>query len=76
MPLGGNSKQDIRNSKVILWDGFCSVHQRFTVEQINEAREQYQNIQIVVHPECNADVVQAADAVGSTAFIADYTNNA
>ena len=74
--LGGNSEQDIRSSKVILWDGFCSVHQRFTVDQINEARQQYQNIQIVVHPECNADVVQAADAVGSTAFIADYTNNA
>ena len=74
--LGGNSEQDIRNSKVILWDGFCSVHQRFTTDQINEARQQYPNIQIVVHPECNADVVQNADAVGSTAFIADYTNNA
>ena len=73
--LGGNSKRKIEDSKVILWDGFCSVHQRFTVNQINEARQQYSDIDIVVHPECSADVVKAADAVGSTAFIADYTNN-
>ncbi|MDG1990678.1 MAG: quinolinate synthase NadA [Dehalococcoidia bacterium] len=74
--LGGNSEEKIRKSKVILWDGFCSVHQRFTVSQIKEARSQYPRINIVVHPECNADVVKEADAVGSTAFIADYVNNA
>ncbi len=74
--LGGNTEEKIRKSKVILWDGFCSVHQRFTASQIKEARIQYPKINIVVHPECNSEVVKAADAVGSTAFITDYVNNA
>jgi quinolinate synthase len=74
--LGGNTITQIEKYKVILWDGFCSVHQRFTISQINQARIQYPKIQIVVHPECSSEVANASDAVGSTAFIADYVSNA
>jgi len=56
-------------AKIILWHGFCSVHKRFTVGQIDEFREQNPNGVVVVHPECPIEVVQAADANGSTEFI-------
>jgi quinolinate synthase len=52
------------------------VHQRFSLAQIEQARERYPDVQIVVHPECRYDVVQAADANGSTAFIAKYVAEA
>jgi len=68
-PLGGNSAQQLRNAKVILWNGFCSVHKRFTVAQIERARAQYPDVQVIVHPECPMAVVDAADASGSTDFI-------
>ncbi|WEV72892.1 quinolinate synthase NadA [Bifidobacterium sp. ESL0790] len=56
-------------AKIILWKGFCSVHQRFTVEQIDRARKAYPGVKVIVHPECPMDVVEAADGVGSTAYI-------
>ncbi len=65
--LGGNTQEDLERSRVLLWQGHCSVHQRFTVDQINEARER--GAQVVVHPECRAEVVEAADSDGSTEFI-------
>ena len=68
-PLGGLTEDEIRNSKVILWQGHCSVHTRFTVKQINEAREKFPDVQGVVHPECVREVVEAADMDGSTEFI-------
>ncbi|CEK16818.1 quinolinate synthase NadA [Chthonomonas calidirosea] len=68
-PLGGNSPEDIRAKRVYLWKGHCSVHMRFTVEQIQKARQEYPNVNVIVHPECTLDVVQAADAYGSTEFI-------
>ena len=68
-PLGGLTEDEIRNSKVILWQGHCSVHTRFTVKQINEAREKFPDVQVVVHPECVREVVEAADMDGSTEFI-------
>jgi len=68
--LGGNTLDDLRRAKMILWKGHCSVHARFTVEQIRAAREKYPDIQVVVHPECQLEVVQAADCDGSTEFIA------
>ncbi|MEZ4502688.1 MAG: quinolinate synthase NadA [Dehalococcoidia bacterium] len=74
--LGGASEADLDRSRIILWQGHCSVHQRFSVTQIEAAREQYPDVQIVVHPECRYDVVQAADANGSTAFIAKYVAEA
>ena len=64
--LGGNTKEQLERSKLILWKGHCSVHTRFNVKQIQEARAKYPNINIMVHPECPMDVVQAADKVGST----------
>ena len=68
-PLGGNSKQDLRNARLILWQGHCSVHTRFTVQQIEQAREAYPDVHVVVHPECTMDVVNAADSNGSTEYI-------
>ena len=68
-PLGGNSEDALRNAKLILWQGHCSVHTRFTVQQIEQARATYPDVHIVVHPECTMDVVQAADSNGSTEYI-------
>ena len=67
--LGGMTMEELERSKVLLWQGHCSVHQRFTVEQINAARAKFPGIHVVVHPECRYDVVQAADSNGSTEFI-------
>lgn len=60
------------NVKIVLWHGFCSVHKRFTVEQIDVFREEHPDGLVVVHPECPMEVVQAADANGSTEFIRRY----
>jgi quinolinate synthase len=68
--LGGMSDADLQAGRIILWKGHCSVHQRFTVDQIRSARERFPGCQVVVHPECRLEVVQAADCDGSTEFIA------
>ncbi|MCI2266935.1 quinolinate synthase NadA [Sediminivirga luteola] len=68
-PLGGNTPEALRESRVILWHGFCSVHKRFTVEQIDRARAEYPGVKVIVHPECPMPVVDAADASGSTDVI-------
>ena len=68
-PLGGNSEEDIDRAKIVLWQGHCSVHTRFSVKQIEEARRQYPDVNVIVHPECYMEVVQAADANGSTETI-------
>ena len=65
-PQGGLTVEEIRNAKMILWRGHCSVHGRFTVDSIVGYRERIPEIQIIVHPECQHDVVKAADVVGST----------
>ena len=67
--LGGNTEEDLINAKVILWQGHCSVHTRFTVDQIEVARQKYPDVNILVHPECTMEVVQAADYNGSTEYI-------
>jgi quinolinate synthase len=69
LPMGGISEQKLRDAKVILWHGFCSVHKRFTVEQIAMARARHSGVQVIVHPECPMEVVDASDAAGSTDFI-------
>ena len=74
--LGGHNVQTIQRAKVILWQGHCSVHTRFTVQQINNAREKIDGINIMVHPECTAEVVQAADFNGSTEAIINTVRNA
>ncbi len=68
-PLGGLSEQALHDSRVLLWHGFCSVHKRFTVQQIAAARMRHPGIRVIVHPECTLEVVQAADENGSTDYI-------
>ena len=68
-PLGGNTAEQLREAKVIVWHGFCSVHRRFTVEQIAQARRDYPDVHVIVHPECSAEVVAQSDEVGSTEVI-------
>ena len=75
-PLGGNTEEAIQNAKVILWQGHCSVHTRFTVDQINKTRKNYPTVNIIVHPECTSDVVSDADYVGSTEFIINTISDA
>ncbi|MCY1717697.1 quinolinate synthase NadA [Microbacterium sp. SL62] len=68
-PLGGSTAEVIEDSRVILWHGFCSVHRRFTVDQIDKARAEHPGVRVIVHPECPMDVVDAADEAGSTDII-------
>jgi quinolinate synthase len=68
-PLGGNGVDELEDARVILWHGFCSVHKRFTVGQIESARAEFPGVRVLVHPECPSGVVDAADAAGSTDFI-------
>ena len=74
--LGGNTPEQLRRAKMVLWQGHCAVHTRFTVGQIEAARALHPGINIVVHPECPMETVQAADMVGSTEFIRAQVNNA
>jgi quinolinate synthase len=67
--IGGNEEQALLDSRVILWHGFCSVHKRFNVGQIEQARADFPGINVIVHPECPMEVVDAADSAGSTDFI-------
>ena len=64
--LGGNTEEQIRTAKVILWKGYCSVHQRFTVEHVARVRKENPGIRVIVHPECRFEVAEAADQIGST----------
>ena len=73
---GGARPEEYANARMILWKGFCSVHQRFTVEQIERARKAYPGVKVIVHPECSMDVVNAADGTGSTAYIVKEIENA
>ena len=68
-PLGGSTEAQIADSRVILWHGFCSVHRRFSVDQIDRARAEHPGVRVIVHPECPMDVVDAADEAGSTDLI-------
>ena len=74
--LGGNTPEQLRQAKMVLWQGDCSVHTRFTSSQINAARALHPDINIIVHPECPMETVQAADMVGSTEFIREKVNSA
>ena len=76
LPLGGNTPEALRAARLILWKGYCSVHARFSVEQIAQARADYPGVNIIVHPECRLEVVQAADYDGSTEFIIDTITRA
>ncbi|WP_105566644.1 quinolinate synthase NadA [Microbacterium halophytorum] len=67
--LGGSTEAELAGSRVILWHGFCSVHRRFTVDQIEKARVEHPGVRVIVHPECPLPVVEAADESGSTDLI-------
>ena len=67
---GGLTPEQARGARVLLWNGHCSVHLRFTVQQIDVFRKRYPGGRVIAHPECTFDVVQAADLSGSTEFIA------
>jgi quinolinate synthase len=75
-PMGGHTEEVVRNARFILWNGHCSVHGRFNVDQIDDARARYPGVKVVVHPECPHEVVAAADANGSTEFIIRYVEAA
>jgi quinolinate synthase len=63
---GGLDAEQVRRAKIILWKGHCSVHTRFTVQQIEAFRAKHPDGRVIAHPECTFDVVQAADESGST----------
>ena len=67
--LGGNSAATIRESRVLLWQGHCSVHQMFQRAHVEQFRKKYPRIKILVHPECPMEVVDHADVIGSTGKI-------
>src|SRR6202040_3563925 len=66
LDFGGNSPEAIRKARVILWKGYCSVHQRFQPQHIERVRSEHPAIRVIVHPECRYEVTQAADEIGST----------
>lgn len=71
-----DDKNDYRDSKVILWQGYCSVHMNFRSKYIDEFKKQFPGMKFLVHPECEFETVVKADYVGSTSFIIDTINNA
>ncbi|WP_093401571.1 quinolinate synthase NadA [Micromonospora sediminimaris] len=68
-PNGGLTAEQLREAKMILWRGHCSVHGRFTLDSVNDVRQRVPGVNVLVHPECRHEVVQAADLVGSTEYI-------
>ncbi|MDA8792653.1 quinolinate synthase NadA [Bacteriovoracaceae bacterium] len=73
---GGLTEEQIRDAKVFLWAGHCSVHQGFKIEQIDYFRKHEPETKIIVHPECSFDVFNNADDAGSTAYIINTIQNA
>ncbi|MFJ1575239.1 quinolinate synthase NadA [Streptomyces sp. NPDC088182] len=68
-PNGGLTVQELRDAKMILWRGHCSVHGRFSLDSVRDVRERIPGVNVLVHPECKHEVVAAADYVGSTEYI-------
>ncbi len=68
-PLGGLTPEAIRQAKLILWNGFCSVHQLFQPEHIHRFKAKYPEARVIAHPEAAFEVCQLADEVGSTEYI-------
>lgn len=71
----GEYINSITGRQMLLWDGACHVHERFSVEAILALKEQYPDAKVLVHPECKGPVVKLADVVGSTAKLLDYATN-
>ncbi len=68
-PQGGLTAEQVRDAKMILWRGHCSVHGRFTLDSVQDVRARVPGVTVLVHPECRHEVVTAADQVGSTEYI-------
>jgi len=75
-PLGGNTPEAIENARLILWKGFCSVHQLFKAEHTETMRRAHPGIEILAHPECAREVCETADFVGSTEAIIRHVEEA
>jgi quinolinate synthase len=67
--LGGNPADQLKKSRVILWQGHCSVHAMFKPEHVDAMRANLPGVKVLVHPECSMEVVDKADLVGSTSYI-------
>jgi len=74
--MGGLTAEQIKKAKMILWKGFCSVHQMFTPQQIDNFKQQYPETKIISHPESSYEVCQKSDYVGSTEFIINTIRDA
>ena len=74
-PMGGLTEDQIKNAKMILWRGHCSVHGRFTRESIEEVRTRIPEVKVIAHPECQHEVVLNSDVVGSTEKIIQEVTN-
>lgn len=73
---GGHNEDGIKKARMILWDGFCSVHMLFLPKHIEYFREKYPGINIIVHPECRREVVELSDMCGSTEYIINTVKSA
>jgi quinolinate synthase len=73
---GGQTRDRLAASRILLWKGHCAVHQRFLPGHVDQARAKYPGIQVIVHPECRWEVCQKADALGSTERLIKIVENA
>jgi len=71
-----DAEEELQRARIILWKGHCSTHMRFSVQQIAKARADYPGINVMVHPECRREVVEAADLYGSTEYIIEQVEQA
>jgi len=76
VPMGGHTPEALRRARVILWQGHCSVHTRFTPAQVQESRARYPDVNVIVHPECTRETVDVANYVGSTEYIVKMVSEA
>jgi quinolinate synthase len=67
---------EVADADIILWDGYCQVHERFTEQHVEDIRAEYDDANVIVHPECRREVVEAADVAGSTSTICETVENA
>ncbi|MFC7141602.1 quinolinate synthase NadA [Halosimplex aquaticum] len=72
----GKDVEEVVQNDIVLWDGYCQVHERFRESHIEDLRERRPDANVVVHPECRREVVEAADVVGSTSTICETVENA
>jgi quinolinate synthase len=75
-PMGGLTAEEINNAKMILWKGFCSVHQMFKPEHIDNFKAKYPETKVISHPESSFEVCQKSDYVGSTEYIINTIRDA